>query len=165
MNWSRILSKYPVSGEHLPCIAYIQHSIAESEQPELSSTVVSRVVTRSQSTKAEKVVGERAVGEQAVNFGSGEDVSLVLEVESDGFREGCAETEGTKDIVPNSDVSITESGDSNQSGDESTRMSEKVLETELLTLLLPRAYIYAHIKFPWTATGVYIRSGRKESLH
>ena len=92
------------------------HSIAESEQPEQSSTVVSRVVTRSQSTKAEieVVEGERAVGEQAVNFGSGEDDSSVLEKESDGLREGCAETEGTKDIVPNSDVSITESGDSNQ---------------------------------------------------
>ena len=33
-----------------------------------------------------------------------------------------------------------------------------------LTLLLPRAYIYAHIKFPRTAMGVYIRSGRKTSL-
>ena len=34
--------------------------------------------------------------------------------------------------MPNSEVSITESGDCNQSGDESARMSEKVLETELL---------------------------------
>ena len=95
---------------------------------------MSRVVTRSQSTKAEieVVEGERAVGEQAVSFGSGEDVSSVLEEESDGLRVGCAETEGTKDIVRNSEVSITESGDSNQSGDESARMSEKVLETELL---------------------------------
>ena len=110
------------------------HSIAESEQPEQSSKVVSRVVYRSQGTKAEieVVEGERAVGEQGVNFGSGEDVSSVLEDESDGLREGCAETEGTNDILPNSEVSITESGDCNQSGDESAWMSEKVLETELL---------------------------------
>ena len=95
---------------------------------------MSRVVYKLQSTKAEieDVEGERGVREQGVNFGSGEDVSSVLEDESDGLREGCAEKEGTKDIVPNSEVSITESCDCNQSGDESARMSEKVLETELL---------------------------------
>ena len=110
------------------------HSIAESEQPEQSSIVVSRVVTMSRSTKAEiKVVeGEIAVGEQAVDFGSSENVSSVLEEESDGLREGCAEMEETKDIVLNSEVSITKSSDSNQSGNEPAQMSEKVLETELL---------------------------------
>ena len=110
------------------------HSLAECELPEQSSTVVSSVETRAQSTKAEieVVEGERAVGEHAVNFGSGEGVSSVFEEESDGLREGCAETEGTNDIVPNSEVSITESADSNQYGDKLARMSEKVLETDLL---------------------------------